>query len=98
MNEISTSLLFAKDDIYPDKYTIAKMPWYEQWQYIENGIKSGSVARYVTNQRSMWGSAAIVVYYDKTLDVYTECHPWTGSFWKDITQKEFQSYGLTVPQ
>ena len=95
--EISQSFWSDKRDIYPDKYTISKMPYYEQWKYIVKEIENGNVIVYRTNVTSRiyyHNGATIVIYYDKNTDAYTECHPWTGSLWRDITKEEFLKYGL----
>jgi hypothetical protein len=95
MSEISKSFCCLWDDLYPNKRTLSKMYCLEKWKYIDDGILSGDIIKYDTNvQSKLIGSANIIIYYDKKLDVYTECHPWTGSLYRDITVEEFKKYNL----
>ncbi len=72
-----------------DKKTLSKMWEMERWRYITKNIESGSVIKYDPQIKSPLVGSDIVIYYDKNTDVYSLCHPWTGSFWFDISKNEF---------
>ena len=86
MNKISHS--FLPIDV-GDKKTISKMCCYEQWNYITKQIELGNVIKHDPQIKSPLFGSDIIIYYDKNMDVYSLCHPWTGSVWCDISKEEF---------
>ncbi len=93
MIEISQSIqldrLISSSIDTGDKKTISKMWFYEQWNYITEQEKLGNVIKYDPKIKSPLVGSDIIIYYDKNTDVYSLCHPWTGSFWRDISKDGF---------
>jgi hypothetical protein len=89
MSEISQSNRFPQSIDTGDKNTISKMWALEQWKYIVEQKKLGNIIKYDPKIKSPFFGSDIIIYYDKNTDVYSLCHPWTGSCWFDISKTEF---------
>lgn len=58
-------------------------------EYIENGLKNNSFKIYKTSIISPYSSANIELYEDIINGVSYECHPYTGSYIREISNDQY---------